>query len=343
MTVKTSSVSPIRIGSSSRDMRTLYTAIEVTEIESADGEPVYTSRVIRYSDHRRNGATVIATGTTVTPGIFTPTVNATTEEKKYLAGGGIFVKTIKQQVNSIKKDFGRSPLSGLQKENLNKIASGVKKALTVASGDQQGGRGSERSSIPVSLGGSGSGGGGDLPSANPGEGASDAVDDAVGKLLTALQKHGIENNTLIMLTGDNGANIEEGGMSEPYRGGKGKHTQQEGWVHTPTVIQWPQKVSAGEVYAGLMGTIDFYATAAAAVGIALPKKCDGKNLLPFFAGATKGDAHEYLFWHNADPTDAPRRNIYAVRWKQWRLIKACLLYTSPSPRDATLSRMPSSA
>tara|TARA_A100000164_G_C21914885_1_gene777701 strand:+ start:897 stop:2207 length:1311 start_codon:yes stop_codon:yes gene_type:complete len=160
MTVKTSSVSPIRIGSSSRDMRTLYTAIEVTEIESVDGEPVYTSRVIRYSDHRRNGATVIATGTTVTPGIFTPTVNATTEEKKYLTGGGIFVKTIKQQVNSIKKDFGRSPISAQQKENLNKIASGVKKALTVASGDQQGGRGSERSSIPVSLGGSGGGGGG---------------------------------------------------------------------------------------------------------------------------------------------------------------------------------------
>ena len=167
MTVKTSSVSPIRIGSSSRDMRTLYTAIEVTEIESADGEPVYTSRVIRYSDHRRNGATVIATGTTVTPGIFTPTVNATTEEKKYLTGGGIFVKTIKQQVNSIKKDFGRSPISAQQKENLNKIASGVKKALTVASGDQQGGRGSERSSIPVSLGGGSGGGGGGARTSYP--------------------------------------------------------------------------------------------------------------------------------------------------------------------------------
>ena len=160
MTVKTSGVSPIRIGSSSSDMRTLYTAIEVTEIESADGEPVYTSRVIRYSDHRRNGATVIATGTTVTPGIFTPTSNATTEEKKYLTGGGIFVKTIKQQVNSIKKDFGRSPISAQQKENLNKIASGVTKALTVASGDQQGGRGSDRSSVPVSSGGFGGTGGG---------------------------------------------------------------------------------------------------------------------------------------------------------------------------------------
>ena len=160
MTVKTSGVSPIRIGSSSSDMRTLYTAIEVTEIESADGEPVYTSRVIRYSDHRRNGATVIATGTTVTPGIFTPTVNATTEEKKYLTGGGIFVKTIKQQVNSIKKDFGRSPLSGQQKENLNKIASAAKKQLTEFQGDPQGGRGSDRSSVPVSSGGFGGTGGG---------------------------------------------------------------------------------------------------------------------------------------------------------------------------------------
>ena len=160
MTVKTSEISPIRIGSSSSDMRTIYTAIEVTEIETTDGQPVYISKVLRYSDQRRNNKTTIATGTTKNPGVFTPTSSATTEEKKYLTKGGILAKTVKQQVNSIKKDFGRSPISAQQKENLNKIASGVKKALTVASGDQQGGRGSERSSIPVSLGGSGGGGGG---------------------------------------------------------------------------------------------------------------------------------------------------------------------------------------
>jgi len=153
------------------------------------------------------------------------------------------------------------------------------------------------------------------------EGAVVAVDDAVGKLLAALRKHGIEQETLILITGDNGANIEEGGTSKPYRGGKGKHTQQEGWVHTPTIITWPQRVPAGKTYSGLMGTIDFYATVAAAAGLPLPDRCDGKNLLPFLAGDLQGDAHEYLFWHNADPTDAPRRNIYAVRWKNWRLIK----------------------
>ena len=64
MTVKTSGVSPIRIGSSSSDMRTIYTAIEVTEIETTDGQPVYISKVLRYSDQRRNNKTTIATGTT---------------------------------------------------------------------------------------------------------------------------------------------------------------------------------------------------------------------------------------------------------------------------------------
>jgi arylsulfatase A-like enzyme len=53
----------------------------------------------------------------------------------------------------------------------------------------------------------------------------------------------------------------------------------------------------------------------------LPKRCDGINLLPFLKGQKSGDAHEYIYWHNADPTDAPRRNLYAVRWKDWRLIK----------------------
>lgn len=153
------------------------------------------------------------------------------------------------------------------------------------------------------------------------EGAVIAVDDAVGKLLAMLKKHKLENDTLIMFTGDNGANVAEGGSSEPYGGGKGPDTQQEGWVHTPTVISWPGMIPPGVTYDGLMATIDFYATAAAAAGKALPERCDGVNLLPYLNGKKQGDAHEYIFWHNADPTDAPRRNLYAVRWKDWRLVK----------------------
>lgn len=153
------------------------------------------------------------------------------------------------------------------------------------------------------------------------EGAVVAVDDAVGKLRAMLKKHDLEKDTLILFTGDNGANIREGGSSAPYRGGKGPYTQLEGWVHTPTIVTWPGTVPAGGTYDGLMATIDFYATAAAAAGEPLPDRCDGKNLLPYLKGDKQGDVHEYVYWHNADPTDAPRRNLYAVRWKNWRLIK----------------------
>ncbi len=153
------------------------------------------------------------------------------------------------------------------------------------------------------------------------EGAVVAVDDAVGKLLAMLKKHGIEDETLILFTGDNGANRAEGGSSAPYRGGKGAGTQQEGWVHTPTIVTWSGVVPAGTVYEGMMATIDFYATMAAAAGETLPAACDGTNLLPFLRSESTGDVHEYLFWHNADPTDEPRRNLYAVRWRDWRMVR----------------------
>jgi len=152
-------------------------------------------------------------------------------------------------------------------------------------------------------------------------GALIAVDDAVGKLLAMLKKHRLQKDTLIFLTGDNGPNLGEQGSAAPYRGGKGKGTQLEGWVHTPAIVSWPAGLPAGKTYEGLLCTMDFYATAAAVAGKPLPERCEGTNLLPYLKGEKPGDTHEALYWHNVDPKDAPRRNLRAMRWKQWRLIR----------------------
>jgi len=151
-------------------------------------------------------------------------------------------------------------------------------------------------------------------------GAIVAVDDAVGKLLAFLAKHHLMENTLIYLTGDNGPNLGEGGSAAPYRGGKGQGTQLEGWVRTPAIWSWPARVPGGNTYDGLTCTMDVYATAAAVAGRPLPTRCEGTNLLPYLRGETTGDAHDMLFWHNADPKDAKRRALRAVRWNEWRLI-----------------------
>lgn len=154
------------------------------------------------------------------------------------------------------------------------------------------------------------------------KGAIVAVDDAVGRLLKTLDENGLTDNTLIILDGDNGANVKNGGSSEPYRGGKLKgNTQYEGWVHTPTIYSWPGTIPAGGVCDGLTGNVDFYATVAAAIGKQPPQRCDGVNLLPYLKGEKSGDPHEFLFWHNADPNDLKIRHLQAVRWKKWRLVK----------------------
>lgn len=149
-------------------------------------------------------------------------------------------------------------------------------------------------------------------------GAVAAVDDQVGKLLAVLKKHQLEQNTLILFTGDNGAH--QRGSSAPYRGGKGKGTQQEGWVHTPGIAWWPGTIPAGQSFTGITCTLDYYATAAALAGKQAPQQCDGKNLLPYLTGKKQGDVHEHLCWYNADPKDAARRHLSAVRWQNWRLV-----------------------
>jgi arylsulfatase A-like enzyme len=152
-------------------------------------------------------------------------------------------------------------------------------------------------------------------------GAIVSVDDQVGKLIQTLEKNGLRNKTLIIFSSDNGANGGEGGLSTPYRGGKGQGTQQEGWVRVPTIFSLPGVIPEGKEYSKLIANFDFYSTIASLAGLPIPKHCDGKNLIPYLKGSRTGDPHPYLFWLNNEPGDAVRRHLIAVRWQDWRLYK----------------------
>ena len=152
-------------------------------------------------------------------------------------------------------------------------------------------------------------------------GAIVSVDDQVGKLLDFLEKHGLRDNTLIIFSSDNGPNLGEEGSAAPYTGGKGGGTQKEGWVRAPTIYSFPGKIPEGTKYHGLNATFDFYSTIASAIGQAIPKHCDGVDLLPYLRGDKKGDAHKFIYWLNSQEDDAVRRHLVAARWKDWRLYK----------------------
>ena len=65
------------------------------------------------------------------------------------------------------------------------------------------------------------------------------MDDAVGRIVSAIDKQGLKENTLVIFTNDNGPVLEE--MSKPYRGAK--NTTFEGGVRVPCVMRWPGKTS----------------------------------------------------------------------------------------------------
>lgn len=128
-----------------------------------------------------------------------------------------------------------------------------------------------------------------------------ALDRGVGQVLDALQANGLEENTLVIFTSDNGGAHYLGlaGLNAPFRGWK--LTFFEGGVHVPYFMKWPQQLPAGLTYTRPVHHFDVYATAAAAAGLPLPtdRKMDGVDLLPYGSGEKIGQPHEVLFWVQA--------------------------------------------
>ena len=145
-----------------------------------------------------------------------------------------------------------------------------------------------------------------------------ALDDSVGAVVSALQRHGIEDDTLIVFLSDNGCALYlEGGCSNgPLRGGKRWFF--EGGVRVPFVIRWPGRAPSGVTYEPPVSSLDLLPTIAAATGAKLPDKAlDGTDLLPYVDGSQDGVPHESLFWRAG-----PNRAMRSGNWKLWQVNRA---------------------
>jgi len=135
-----------------------------------------------------------------------------------------------------------------------------------------------------------------------------AVDDGIGELVASLQRHAIEDETLIVLTSDNGAR----GAGGELRGGKA--SLYEGGVRVPLIAYWPGELPSGLRYAEPVSTLDLFATASAVAGVVAPDgsaPLDGVDLLPYVRGELDGAPHERLYWRVGSQ--------HAMREGQWKL------------------------
>lgn len=127
-----------------------------------------------------------------------------------------------------------------------------------------------------------------------------SLDRGVGEVLRALERNGLEQNTLVLFTSDNGGAGYLGlpHVNRPFRGWK--LTFFEGGIHVPYFAKWPAQIAAGTEVSAPVHHFDLFATAAAAAGAALPgdRKIDGVDLLPYARGEAKGAPHRALFWRS---------------------------------------------
>ena len=143
------------------------------------------------------------------------------------------------------------------------------------------------------------------------------IDWSVGQIVEALRKHGLERNTLVIFTSDNGPWLNYGthsGRALPLREGKG--TSWDGGQREPTVMYWPGQIPEGTVCNEVAGTIDILPTLARLAGIKkLPQKhkIDGHNIWPLISGqknATSPHEAYYFYWG---------RHLQAIRSGRWKL------------------------
>jgi arylsulfatase A-like enzyme len=136
-----------------------------------------------------------------------------------------------------------------------------------------------------------------------------ALDRGVGVVLDALRANGLDENTLVIFTSDNGGAHYIGlpDINRPYRGWK--MTFFEGGVHTPFLAKWPARLPRGARVDTPVAHVDVFATAAAAAGAPMPsdRVMDGEDLVQVARGEAKGRA---LYWRSG-----PYRSILVDGWK----------------------------
>ncbi len=148
-----------------------------------------------------------------------------------------------------------------------------------------------------------------------------AMDDGVGRIMAAVQRRGLDGNTLVFFQGDNGATREQraGLYQEPAHGGsnaplKGfKFSLFEGGIRVPALVSFPGRIPPRQVIHSPGAAMDLLPTICAAAGVPLPagRAIDGRDAMPVWSRGAQ-PPHEAIFWASDGQL--------AVRQGRWKLV-----------------------
>jgi arylsulfatase A-like enzyme len=146
----------------------------------------------------------------------------------------------------------------------------------------------------------------------------EAIDWSTGRILDTIKTLGLDDDTLVIFTSDNGPWLEQkknGGSALPLRAGKG--TVYEGGHRVPFIVRWPGRIPAGKACDAFATTMDLYPTLARLAGATVPgdRVIDGREIWPLLSAADGARSpHDVFFHHTANGP------LGAVRAGSWKLI-----------------------
>jgi arylsulfatase A-like enzyme len=146
------------------------------------------------------------------------------------------------------------------------------------------------------------------------------LDKQVGEVLAKLKELGLDKNTIVMFTSDNGPHLE-GGADPDYFDSNGKlkgykRDLYEGGIREPMIAWWPGKIEAGSTDDHISAFWDVMPTVAELAGIEAPKNIDGISFLPSLLKKEGQKQHDYLYWEFHE-----KGGRKALRKGDWKLVQ----------------------
>jgi len=147
------------------------------------------------------------------------------------------------------------------------------------------------------------------------------MDKAIGYFLDQLHAMGLDENTIIVFSSDNGPHAE-GGADPEFFDSNGpltgiKRDLYDGGIRVPFIARWPGKIDSGRVTGHISAFWDILPTCADLLGAKLPYRTDGISLLPTLTGKGEQEEHNHLYWEFHE--QGGKQALRMGKWKAVRL------------------------
>jgi arylsulfatase A-like enzyme len=144
------------------------------------------------------------------------------------------------------------------------------------------------------------------------------LDYGIGRVLDALSDFGLDQNTLVVFTSDNGGQSNVGGNNGPLNGGK--QDMYEGGIRVPMAAVWPNRIQPASSMQVAM-TMDLFPTLCKAADAPVPDDIEGRSFLPTLLGTSQISTDRSLVWVRREGHRYQGRAYYAIRKGDYKLMQ----------------------